>query len=439
MKRAVVHIIGAGAAGLAAARAAAADGRFEVVVHESAPHPGGRRRTFHDETLGLDFDTGNFPLVTSWTATLSLIAAVGARGEWREEAEPGVAFADFATGVRWRLRPSGGRAPWWLFDAKRRGPGLRLSDFWAARRLASAPPGATIASFAPGEPATTRLWRPLTLALFNAPPEDASAELASAVLRKILLMRRRRHAPPHPKKWFWTRLRRAADAQPSAPRRSSPVRAAPRRARFRAGSALHRSSSSMTGSILVRRDAVILATPWAQTAALVPDIPPPTGASATITVHFAQPPPDAPSGRRRCSTGRSTGSSPITDRLSVTIRNATARLDEPRNQLASECWRYVAALTALSDALPSWRVVASPRASAFATPDETARRPLCRTRWPNLFLAGGHIGRSLPDSIENSVLSGEEAARLAVGGELSRGAFGLQTKDVGQLSSRRLN
>ena len=62
MKRAVVHIVGAGAAGLAAARAAAADGRFDVVVHESAPHAGGRRRTFHDETLGLDFDTGNFPL-----------------------------------------------------------------------------------------------------------------------------------------------------------------------------------------------------------------------------------------------------------------------------------------------------------------------------------------------------------------------------------------
>src|SRR5271157_5473509 len=187
MKRAVVHIVGAGAAGLAAARALAADGRTDVVVHECAPYAGGRRRTFHDEALGLDFDTGNFPLISCWTASLSLVDAIGARGEWREEAEPGVAFADFATGERWRLRPNAGRAPLWLLGAKRRGPGLRFSDFWAARRLISASSGATVASVAPGEPAQTKLWRPLTLAALNAPPETASAELAGAVLRKVLL------------------------------------------------------------------------------------------------------------------------------------------------------------------------------------------------------------------------------------------------------------
>ena len=147
MKRPVVHIVGAGAGGLAAAQALGVDGRREVVVGKnSAPYPGGRRRTFHDDAHGLDFDTGNFPLISSWTASLSLIESVGARGEWREEAEPGVAFADFATGERWRLRPNMGRAPWWLLSGKRRGSSLRFSDFWAARRLISAPSGATIAS-----------------------------------------------------------------------------------------------------------------------------------------------------------------------------------------------------------------------------------------------------------------------------------------------------
>ena len=34
-------------------------------------------------------------------------------------------------------------------------------------------------------------------------------------------------------------------------------------------------------------DSVILATPWTQTAALVPDVPAPTGAAAILTVHFA--------------------------------------------------------------------------------------------------------------------------------------------------------
>src|SRR5260370_34416459 len=92
MKRAVVHVVGAGVSGLAAARALAASGQCEVVVHEAKPHAGGRRRSFYDEALGLDIDTGNFPLLSCWTSALSLIEAAGARGEWREEAEPGVAF-----------------------------------------------------------------------------------------------------------------------------------------------------------------------------------------------------------------------------------------------------------------------------------------------------------------------------------------------------------
>ncbi len=114
MKRAVVHVVGAGAAGLTAARALAASGRCDVVLHEASRHPGGRRRSFYDETLGLDIDTGNYPLISAWTAALSLVEALGARGEWREEPEPGVAFADFAIGERWRLRPNAGRLPWWL-------------------------------------------------------------------------------------------------------------------------------------------------------------------------------------------------------------------------------------------------------------------------------------------------------------------------------------
>ena len=427
MKRAVVHIVGAGAAGLAAARAAAADGRCDVVVHESAPHAGGRRRTFHDEALGLDFDTGNFPLISSWTASLSLIAAIGARREWREEAEPGVAFADFATGARWRLRPNSGRAPWWLLDAKRRGPGLRLSDFWAARRLASAPSGATVAGFAPGEPATTRLWRPLTLAALNAPPETASAQLASAVLRRVVLAGGAGMRVLTPANGFGR-----AFVEPLA-RNLQRLGAALRFERRLVGldfgpERLASLEFEHDRIDLGPGDALILATPWMQTAALVPDVPPPTGAAAILTVHFAQPPPPHAPAVVGVLNGPFDWLFAYHDRLSVTIRDAAARLDAPRDQLAAECWRYVAALTALSDAVPAWRVIPSRRASALVTPDEIARRPLCRTRWPNLFLAGGHIGRSLPDSLENSVRSGAEAARFAVEGAPPGGRVGLRSK-----------
>ena len=186
MKRPVVHVVGAGAAGLSTARALLDARSCDVVLHEAQAHPGGRRRSFHDASLALDFDTGAFPLLSCWTSTLKLIDAAGARGEWRAEAKPGVAFADFATGERWRLTPNAGRWPWWLLDARRRGPRLKLADYWVARRLLNAPPEATVASVAPQALAMERLWRPLTLAALNCPPEAASARLLAAVFREIV-------------------------------------------------------------------------------------------------------------------------------------------------------------------------------------------------------------------------------------------------------------
>src|SRR5262249_10954961 len=140
----------------------------------------------HDEALGLDVDTGNFPLLSCWTSTLSLIEAAGSRGEWREEMEPGLALADLMTGERWRIRPTAGRMPWWILDPKRRGPRLTFDDYWSARRLFFAPRGTTVASLAPRSgSAMERLWRPLALAALDCGPEAASARLAGAVLREI--------------------------------------------------------------------------------------------------------------------------------------------------------------------------------------------------------------------------------------------------------------
>ncbi len=115
---------------------------------------------------------------------------------------------------------------------------------------------------------------------------------------------------------------------------------------------------------------------------------------------------------------RSTGCSPIATRISVTIKDAAARLETPLEALAAQCWGAVAAVTGLSDALPAWRVVVSRRAGCLSTPEENARRPACRTRWRNLLLAGGHVESPLPDSLEAAVRSGEAAARawLADGG-----------------------
>ncbi len=414
MKRAIVHVVGAGAAGLAAARALMASGRCDVVLHEAAPHAGGRRRSFHDEPFGLDVDTGNFPLLSSWTATLSLIAAIGARGEWREETEPGVAFADFATGERWRLRPNAGRWPWWLLAPGRRGPRLSLSDYWAARRLLSASSAATIASFAPRAEAMERLWRPLALAALNCQPESASAQLAGGVLRGIVRAGGAGLRILTPAESFGrafveplTRSLQRDGAALRFERRLVALESGPERV---AGLEFEHDRID-----LGPRDALVLAASWAVAATLVPGVAAPRGASAALTVHFAAtPPPRAPAVVGAIN-GRFDWLFAYRGRLSVTIKDAAARLETPRQALAAECWRGVAALTGLSDTLPAWRIVPSRRASCLATPEETARRPPCRTPWRNLFLAGGHVDGSFPDSLEGAVRSGETAARAWLG------------------------
>jgi hydroxysqualene dehydroxylase len=412
MKRAVVHVVGAGVAGLAAARALNAAGLSDVVVHEAKPYAGGRRRSFYDETLGLQIDTGNFPLLSSWTSALSLVDAIGARREWREEASPGVAFADFLTGERWRLSPNAGRPPWWLLDPRRRGPRLTPKDFWSARRLMSAPPTATVASLAPKEgDAMERLWRPFCLAALNCPPEIGSARLAGAALREIVKaggsgMRLLTPISGFGRAFTEPLVRRLEHegAMIRFDRRLVGLDCGPERL---AGLEFEHDRID-----LGPHDALILAVPWAAGAALVPEMEAPAGVSAALTVHFATPSPSGAPAVTGALNGDFHWLFCYRDRISVTIKDAGARLDAPRETLAAECWRGTAALTGLSDDLPPWRVVPLRRASFLATPEEAARRPSCRTRWRNLFLAGSYVLSPLPPSIESAVRSGEAAVRV---------------------------
>jgi phytoene dehydrogenase-like protein len=410
MRRAVVHVIGAGAGGLSAARALVTTGACDVVLHEAQPFPGGRRRSFPDETLACEFDTGAFALLSGWTSTLDLIETVGALGEWRTEPEPGVAFADFATGERWRLRPNTGRWPWWLVNAKRRGPNLRLSDYWAARRLLSVSAEATVASIAPKGAGFERLWRPLTLAALNCPPEIASARLLGALYRETIEAGGAGLRLLTPNRGIGRAL-----IEPIArnlERNGATLRYGRRLMGLTRGPDRITSLEFEHDRIdLDPIDGVVLATPWAVTAGFAPGAETPEPPTAALTIHYAVSPPPAAPGVLGALNGPFDWLFAAPDRISVTLKNAGSRLEAPREKLAGQCWRAVAALMGFSDAPPAWRIAASRRAAALATPAETARRPLCRTEWRNLFLAGGHVGRDLPDSLENAVRSGATAAR----------------------------
>jgi phytoene dehydrogenase-like protein len=159
------------------------------------------------------------------------------------------------------------------------------------------------------------------------------------------------------------------------------------------------------------RDRVVLATPAPVAASLAPWLETPRGHSAAITVHFACPPPKGTPAILGVVNGAFDWLFSYADRMSATIKDAGERIDAPREDLAARCWRDIAALTGLSDERPAWRVIPLRRASFLVSPEEEARRPPCRTKIGNLYLAGAYVESPLPDSIEAAVRSGAVAAR----------------------------
>jgi uncharacterized protein with NAD-binding domain and iron-sulfur cluster len=102
------------------------------------------------------------------------------------------------------------------------------------------------------------------------------------------------------------------------------------------------------------------------------------------------------------------------DRISVTVSNADAIAERPREELAALLWADVVRALKFDAPLPAWQVVKEKRATFAATPAQDARRPPAHTQWRNLFLAGDWTQTGLPATIEGALRSGETAAGLAL-------------------------
>jgi hypothetical protein len=104
----------------------------------------------------------------------------------------------------------------------------------------------------------------------------------------------------------------------------------------------------------------------------------------------------------------------FSDRISVTVSDADAIVDQDRETLATRIWADVSKALGIDAALPPWQIVKEKRATFAATPTQDARRPGAKTQWQNLFLAGDWTQTGLPATIEGALRSGETAAALAL-------------------------
>jgi len=409
----VVHIVGAGLAGLSAAVDLASRGAG-VAVYEATNQAGGRCRSYHDPSLGMEIDNGNHLILSGNRATLSYLDAIGARDRLLAAPAAHFPFMDLATDERWTVRANDGSVPWWIFVAARRVPGSSLREHLALLSLLRPRPGATIGqTIACSGPLYDRLIEPFLLAALNTAPAEGSAALAAAVIRETLAAGGRNYRPMIAQDGLSNAL--VAPALRFIERRGGAV-AFGRRLRGLAleGDRVRALDFGEASIELASGDAVILAAPPLVASALTPGLTTPTQFRAIVNAHFRV---DAP---HRCPpmTGVINGLTQwvfaFPGRLSVTISAADGLLDTPRETLAARIWSEVARIAGIGGPMPAWQIVREARATFAATPEEEAKRPGAETSLRNLFLAGDWTKIGLPATIEGAIRSGGKAAGLAV-------------------------
>jgi len=405
---AVLHVIGAGLAGLSCAVEARRRG-LAVSLHEAAPHAGGRCRSFFDRRLNRTVDNGNHLLLSANTAVLDYCRLVGGDSALTE-APAAFPFMDLADGTRWTVRPNTGRVPWWLLAPGRRVPDVGLDAYVS---LLALPPhkSETVAGRWGRNPLYRRLIEPLSTAILNTEPEKASA----ALLRRVLIE---------------TLGRGAAGCRPVlAPVGLGAALVDPAVEWLRGAEVSLHTSDALTriessgGRVcalefqkarmpLGPQDAVVLAVPPAVAHRLLPSVAPPLDTRPILNAHFALDAPDAPplvgvvGGLAQWLFVRP-------GMVSVTVSQPGPAAERPVDVLAGALWKDVVAVLGLAGKeMPPCRIIKERRATLAHSPEQEILRPGPRTPLTNLWLAGDWTDTGLPCTLEGAVRSGLWAARM---------------------------
>lgn len=409
------HIVGAGLAGLSCALRLVQAGHA-VSVYEATGHAGGRCRSFFDEKFGRVIDNGNHLLMNGNTQALAYLDAIGSENTLIAPTEAAFPFMDLETGERWTVRPNDGWMPWWILAPSRRVAGTRPSAYLSTFRLTFAGPEETVADcIAPCGPLYHRFWAPLAVSILNTAPSESSAKLLWSVVAHTFARGASTCRPLVARdglsvSFIDPALRRLAELGVNVQfhRRARALDLEPDKVR-----ALDFGQERVA---LGADDWVILAVTPPAAADLVPGLEVPTESRAIVNAHIRLP------GEIRIP-----GDSPILgliggtaqwlflrrDVASLTVSAADALTELPIDVLARKFWFDTSRALGLDpQAEPPIRVIKERQATFAQTPAQLARRPLPRTAWSNLLLAGDWTDTGFPATIEGAVRSGFAAARL---------------------------
>lgn len=413
------YVVGGGLAGLSAATQLASRG-VAVELIEGAGQAGGRCRSYFDAAMGGVIDNGNHLVLSGNQAVQAYLDRIGAENALTGPAHAEFDFVDLRDGTRWLLRPNEGPLPYWVASDKRRVPGSKAGDYLQYAPLMWAGPQARVDEVVHERgPLWQRLMRPFLVAALNTDPEISSARLSGAILRETLAKGGRHYRPriAHP-------TLAAAFVDPALKYLSD------KKARVRLSTRLRGITLGPREAMMLEmpdvslpvsgKDVVVLAVPPWAAADLVPGLTVPDDFRAIVNAHFKMPAPPSFSAKNGAPAmlgvigGIAEWIFGFEDRISVTVSNADAIVDQDREALAATIWADVAKALNITAPMPAWQIVKEKRATFAATPAQDARRPQAQTRWRNLFLAGDWVQTGLPATIEGALRSGETAAALAL-------------------------
>lgn len=410
----LIHIVGAGMAGLAAAVRCLELG-LRVRLHESANHAGGRCRSFYEAALERTLDNGNHLILGGNPGLFEYLRTVGSN----HRLAPGdiaFPFIDLATGERWTLRPGSSKLPLWLLLPGRRVPGTRFKDYALMRGLAGRTDDPPLGDLVDRDSTIfTRFWEPLCAAVLNTDAAAGSSRLIGRMLELTLL-----RSPMFARPYFVPEGLSATLVDPGLAyieSRGGTVSLGSRLGALALGDQRVTSLSAGGEEIeLGRGDGLILAVPPGEAGNMVPELTVPTEYRPIVNVHYRVEGDLVLPGKvpfLGVIGGTAHWLFQRDDVISVTVSAAQSLAEAPAGEIAREIWSEIADITdAKGTALPANRVIKEKRATIAQTPAQNLLRPDSATRWENLFLAGDWTDTGLPATIEGAVRSGQKAAEL---------------------------
>lgn len=390
----IVHIIGAGISGLAAA-SALAERRVPVNLYESLTSAGGRARPQTPLRANTPLDSGIHRIGPTHRQSHQFLQRIGASAQW-EALRRGFHFTDIRNGAQWDLLA----------------PKAPLVDYLAPVRMLANRRDVPIADVIdPFHPLYEYWAAPLSRITLGAAPEEASAQMFAQVLRSHLRGAFTANAGHVPRRSLQAAL--IAPALHYLESQGISTYYGHSLTRMEGDGRISRLVFTRKPWSLGPKDVVILATPPHVSAHIDPAIPAPPQQQAIITLHYFTAHREADH-RLLGLVGAAADYVLFRPEHIVAVCHvADHLLSLDGETLAVRFWSQLRkALPYLPQTTPPFQMLKE-RHGGFASLPDTPRPPT-QTRHPNLFLAGDHVAAShLPACIESAVSAGHHAAEQA--------------------------